>query len=429
MPSKKASKTTKSQLITDIQHVALSNGDNVVTRNFYREHGKYPESAWQKFFPKFDDFCTAAGVNCPSAISEIQGKAWTLFLPKTSSCSLEDIIEQYEIDTRVWELDRFRAKDITKDGEVAYQITAAFKKRKDMVAIYDEIQQLKNLAKSEARTPESIERPAELTGNMLEMNIPDIHFGKQAWPVETGHEPYDTKIAYTMFMRALNTLLERTSHFKFDSILFVVGNDVFNSDNIEGTTTKGTMVTTDGRYHKTFYKVRRAMVEAIEKMRLIAPVKVMVIPGNHDQLAAWHLGDSLECYFHNYTDVIIGNQPTTRKYVEFGKCMIGFTHGDKGKRDDYPLLMATEQPEMFGRTKFREMHCGHTHETKTTELHGVRVRVLPALCPPDDWHAEQGYTGNLRNAEAYVWNAKEGLINITIYNDDSQEGLVTHRSF
>src|SRR6185437_7298527 len=132
------------------------------------------------------------------------------------------------------------------------------------------------------------------------------------------------------------------------------------------------------------------MVRAIEKLRQIAPVKVVIVSGNHDQLSCWHLGDSLECYFHNYTDVEIDNLPRQRKYHQFGNVMVMFTHGHKGKRQDYPLLMATEQPQMFGSTKFRECHTGHNHMTKLDEQHGVRVRVLPALCAPDDWLATNG---------------------------------------
>ena len=40
---------------------------------------------------------------------------------------------------------------------------------------------------------------------------------------------------------------------------------------------------------------------------------------------------------------------------------------------------------------------------------GVRVRVSPALCPPDAWHAEHGFTA-LRAAEAYVWHTTDGLV-------------------
>jgi DNA repair exonuclease SbcCD nuclease subunit len=184
-------------------------------------------------------------------------------------------------------------------------------------------------------------------------------------------------------------------------------------------------VNTDGRYQKTFVIARKMIVRCIERLREIAPVKVLVVPGNHDTRATWHLGDSLECYFHRYDDVEIDNNPTPRKYFQHGNVMLMFTHGDKGKRTDYPLLMATEQRAMWGATKYRETHTGHTHMTKMDEQHGIRVRVLPALCPPDAWHSENGFVGNLRSAEGYVWNNVEGLVTQVFYNDDAFEPIET----
>jgi hypothetical protein len=107
--------------------------------------------------------------------------------------------------------------------------------------------------------------------------------------------------------------------------------------------------------------------------------------------------------------------------------MLMFTHGDKGKRTEYPSLMASERAAMWGRTLYRECHTGHTHMTKLDEKYGCRVRVLPALCPPDDWHSENGLVGNLRNAEAYIWNKDEGIICISVYCDNAQDEIVTKR--
>ncbi len=199
-------------------------------------------------------------------------------------------------------------------------------------------------------------------------------------------------------------------------MLLVVGNDLLNADNLGNSTTAGTVVTTDVRFHKTFATVRNMMIETVQRLMELAPVHVIMVPGNHDKLSVWHLGDSLECYFHEEERMTIDNSPKLRKYYEFGRVMLMFTHGDKGKRNDYPLLMATEQPEMFGRTEFREVHCGHTHQVKLDEQHGVRVRVLPALCAADDWHAEQGFVGNLKSAEAYIWNKEEGLVGTAVYS-------------
>lgn len=297
--------------------------------------------------------------------------------------------------------------------------------------ILEEIEALKKIAKESISTVHDaslrIARSKELTGNMLEVNLPDAHFGKLAWPQETGGAPYDSKITQATYAAAIDVLIQRTAVYKYDSVLYVVGNDILNANNADSETAKGTVVSSDGRYQKTFWKARNTVIETVKKLLKIAPVTVMAIYGNHDTLSSWHLADSIECYFHDNPDVTVQNDPTYRKYFEYGKNMLMFTHGDKGKRDDYPLLMASEQPAMFGRTQFREVHCGHTHETKMEEYHGVRVRILPALCPADSWHSENGYVGNLRNAEAYIWNKNEGLIGTAIYNVDSQPEITTKR--
>lgn len=422
----KKKQATLVEIVADLKRVSEENQGTTVTRNFYRENGSVSETTWQKHFPTFEEFAAAAGINEKPAISEIQGNSWSVFIPSTEFCTAEEVVKYCKVDTSVWELDRFRAKDVSKNDVAKFQISAFFKKKKNVLAIQKEIESLKELA-THSSLPPSIEHPRKTfnSGNMLEVNIPDAHFGKLAWPEETGYEPYDIKIASTMYIRAVDALIERTKNTVYEQVVYVIGNDMLNADDLEGRTTSGTQVTNDARYHKVFEVARTTTIWAIEKLRKIAPVKVIVVQGNHDQLSSWHLGDSVQCYFHQYNDVTVDNSPKMRKYHEFGNVLLGFTHGDKGDRADYPLLMATEQSAAFGRTKFREMHTGHTHQTKLDEKHGVRVRVLPALCPADDWHSENSYVGNLRNAEAYTWNKREGLTNITIFNDQSQEPIVS----
>ena len=427
----------KAQLIEDLKRVsnlAVESGTHTVsgvTRDFYRSNGMFSEKNWTKHFGTFDNFCSAAGVNQPSMVSKVEGSNWSVFIPSTTLCSATDVIEFCKVDLSTWELERFRAKDVTKSGDElpAFQISAFFKKRTNIIKIRKEIQALKNLAESQSVEPDVSWMKTEESGNMLEVNIPDVHFGKLAWPEETGYEPYDIKIASAMYIRAVKALIDRVKNTKYDQVLYVIGNDMLNADDLEGRTTSGTQVTNDARYHKTFDVVRTTVIWAIQELRKIAPVKVIVVQGNHDQLSSWHLGDSIQCYFHAYTDVTVDNSPKQRKYHEFGSVLLGFTHGDKGDRSDYPLLMATEQSAAFGRTKFREFHTGHTHQTKLDEKHGIRVRVLPALCPADDWHSENNYVGNLRNAEAYTWNEREGLTNIAIFNDQSQDMIATTTVF
>jgi hypothetical protein len=291
----------------------------------------------------------------------------------------------------------------------------------------DELEALKGLAKQEiGRVPKAVSTPKD-TGILLEIATPDLHVGKLAHSIETGGRPYDVKIAIATFERALEALVARTAIYNVEEILLVAGNDLFNSDSPENETTAGTAVSCDGRFHKTFHHVRNMMVKAVERLRQIAKVHVLIVPGNHDRLTAYHLGDSLECYFHADPQVRVTNTPAVRKYVEWGKCLIGFCHGDEGRRTEYAQLMAAENPQAWGRTQFREVHTGHYHKQQLEEFHGVRVRILSALCPPDDWHSANGYVGAIRQAEAFVWSKAEGLLAEVFYNDDAHEVIKTHK--
>ena len=303
-----------------------------------------------------------------------------------------------------------------------FQVKAFLVRKNDVIAARNEIAELKALAKKEASIPIKVRKLNKATGHVLEINIADHHFGKLAWKAETGDQNYDTKIALQCFQRALETILDRVSAYSFDEIIFIIGNDLFNADDTEGRTTKGTYVSSDIRYHKTFSVVRTAMTDAIERLRrLTKMVRVILVSGNHDHLSVWHLGDSLECFFTKYDDVSIDNSPKYHKYYQYGKVMVAWTHGDKGKIKDLPLLMATEQPAMFGATKFREAHTGHKHHKSVEEQHGVIVRILSSLSPADAWHAEQGFTGNLRSAEAFIWHKDEGLVGTIIYTDSRED--------
>lgn len=338
--------------------------------------------------------------------------------------TLADLIRVCQIDTAEWEIVSWvankweaAAKDDASGKLVSkplFQVKATMRRKVDVARARQEIVALLADAKRGIKAWPSPKRPP-LGEHLLEVSIPDLHIGKLAWSEETFGANYDHKIAVALYREALETLIARTAAFKFSRIVLPVGNDLFHSDTKAGTTTGGTPLDTDSRFQKTYVAGRRLMVESIERLRQIAPVTVVMVPGNHDALTTFTLGDSLECWYHATDDVDVLNAPTPRKYLRHGNVMLLWTHGDKGKRDRLPLLMATEQAEMFGATKYREAHVGHLHQLQVKEDMGVRVRISPALCPPDAWHAENHFVGNQRAAEAFVWCPNEGLVSIATY--------------
>lgn len=256
---------------------------------------------------------------------------------------------------------------------------------------------------------------SRVTGKMLELHIPDLHVSKLAWALETGWENWDTEIAQATYLEAIAGLLDRTSAFTFDRIVLVIGSDMSHSDNLFNTTTMGTPQDVDGRYQKNFIVTRQMLSKTINSLKALAPVDGIVIPGNHDTLTSWHLGDSLECLYHADPSVTIENSPRFRKYYQWGKVMLMFAHGNKGKLVEYPTVMAVEEPNMWAATCYREAHTGDKHQLQVQEKYGVRIRISPALCPPDAWHSNSFYVGNLRSAEAFCWDSEEGLISQATY--------------
>jgi hypothetical protein len=202
--------------------------------------------------------------------------------------------------------------------------------------------------------------------NLLEISIFDLHIGKLAWAGET-FENYDVKIARHRFLTSIKKILKGASGFNFERILFPIGNDFFNSDTIENTTTKGTPQDEDLRWQKTFDVGCTLLVDAINLLKQTGvPVDVVNIPGNHDFERSFYMGKFLQGWFNNDSMVNINNGASSRKYYRYGNLLLGLTHGSEEKESSLPLIMATdiESKPMWSETKFHEWHLGHIHRKR-----------------------------------------------------------------
>jgi hypothetical protein len=297
-----------------------------------------------------------------------------------------------------------------------------------LAKVYDDFEALGKAAKRSK--PPKVRRGQEKV--LAEISAPDLHIGKLAWAPETNWGHYDVRLAEEAFTDAIDALVMRVQSQPeaVERVLFPIGNDLVQTDNLMGTTTSGTYVDSDSRYIKSFRRACALMQWAIDRLTQVAPVHALIVPGNHDRLTAFHVGDVLHAYYRQVAEVTIDNRPTLRKYVRYGTCLLGFTHGSEEKEADLPLIMANEAADEWPLTNHREWHIGHFHKmrerrfTAGDSFGGVRVRVLPALCAPDAWHAMRGYVGELRAAEAYLWSERDGYVGHfahTLYPDRSGE--------
>lgn len=318
---------------------------------------------------------------------------------------------------------------ITKTNKQFY-IKIKLRPRKDFTATNKFRKEIIDEVKSYSPVVKLRDYKLKSTGNLLEVNIPDIHLGKLSWAEETGFLNYDIKIAVTRFENAFDNLLYKAlQENKFEKVLFIVGNDLFNSDNAYPypTTSRGTPQQDDARWQKSFREGRKMIVRAIEKLKLVAPVEVLVIPGNHDFQKAFYLGEVLEAKYYNDANVNVNNSPKTRKYFAWGKCLLGFAHGARKDEGEQRLFanLNHEAPKMLGINPtdmlYKEWHCGDIHHYKEVaakgtkkavdkyaeDIDGVVIKYLRTLMFNDEWESRSGYISQ-KGAHFFVWNKDEG---------------------
>ena len=349
----------------------------------------------------------------------------------------KDLARVCEIDLQEWEIERWVCnvwEGFAKVGDKGserietvqnHQVKAWLKRRVPVVATREIVGGL--LATFKKTAPKGFPKPKKpkRSGIMLEAGLYDHHFGLLAWGEETGWGNYDMKEASEIWSRALEAIVERSAVFAPEKILFPIGNDLVHIDSRKGMTTAGTPQDIDTRYRKIVQGVRALVCDTVERLAAnVAPVEIISVPGNHDWETTFHITDALDCYFHNHKGVKVRNEPSKRKYVQWGGNLIMVTHGNQRggqtKLRGLANVMAAERPEAWSKSHTKEIHCGHLHHETVYEHYGVVVRRIRSLSPPSAWASEEGFVGAKRGAEAFVFHDRDGLIATTRFSVDDR---------
>lgn len=254
--------------------------------------------------------------------------------------------------------------------------------------------------------------PAKKYTGGSEMLVPcffDVHFSKLAHADETG-EHYDYKIAKQRVIDSAKNYMDKLTDRSFEKILFVIGNDYFNSES-DGATFNNTKQDNDSRYSKMFKKGVETLIEVINMFSEKAPVEVVLVPGNHDTVISFYAACVLEAFYRNDENVTVDCLPKTRKYHRYGTNLIGLTHGSEEKNRIYGL-MQVEAAKDWGETTTHEWLIGHLHKEGVTEDMGVVVRRIPSLTGTDAWHSKMGYTMSNKKSCAFIYHKDLGLTDV-----------------
>lgn len=432
--------------IVEAQHDVNSKYEapiRIAAKNNRKSHGYF----WS--FKKYDNIFISkkviSEVKSPEKVSQ-QSNGKEMTIETNTIKTLPQLLKAVEANMDVWDVSKWIANkwDMTdKHGNIHtnWQVKAWLDKKIEHI---DDLNSFKRSLIEDLKKEYSPKIELKYTlqntpfQNLLLLNIPDLHLGKQSWAEETGFRNYDIKIAVDEYNKAVNDLLSKAVHFThIDKILFVVGNDLFNSDNAYPltTTTAGTPQQDDVRWQKVFKLGRNLMIETIEKLKLIASVDVKVIPGNHDFQKSFYLGDVLEIKYEHDPNVNVDNSPKTRKYYNWGNSIIGLTHGARKDEGEGRLFsnMSHEGPKhcetSWKDIKFKTWYCGDIHHYKEVrqkgtkkavdqyaeDIDGVLIKYLRTLMFNDEWEAKKGFISQ-KGAHCFVINNEQGEIAEFKYN-------------
>lgn len=253
-----------------------------------------------------------------------------------------------------------------------------------------------------------IKRKYTTEGHCLVLSLADVHIGKLCNEWETG-EKYNSSIAIQRTLEGVRGILDKSSGFNIDKIVFIGGNDILHIDNPRRTTTSGTPQDTDGMWYQNFMLAKQLYVDILQMLISIADVHFVFNPSNHDYTNGFFLAQVIESYFKDCDNITFDVSISHRKYYTYYNNLIGSTHGDGAKLENLPLLMASESKQ-WSESKHRYIYTHHVHHKIAKDFIGCTIESLRSPSGSDSWHHRNGYQHAPKAIEGFIHHKDFGQI-------------------
>jgi hypothetical protein len=247
-------------------------------------------------------------------------------------------------------------------------------------------------------------------GKLLVLPIADFHYGLVSDKYSNGND-YDLEIAEQLFFDVINDVVESNKAKTFEKVLFVVGNDATNSDNLSGTTAKGTPQDECALWFTVVDRITRLFVKGINILReeLKLPIDITYVPSNHDLHTMFGVMQTINAYYKDDNNITVDTSPLPRKYYKFGKNVLAFSHDVKVK--EALKIVSTEAKDMWSDSNRTIYMLAHLHQSMVYEKQGMlELLRLPTISGYSRWTNGQGYVQTERKNQAFIIDFHKGII-------------------
>jgi len=221
---------------------------------------------------------------------------------------------------------------------------------------------------------------------LFEIPIFDPHFGVNTFE---DYENVQQQIA--------NYILSK----EWETILFVIGQDLFHNDDFRGRTTSGTLIEVVDM-ERAWEDVHRFYIPLFElALENAKNVNIIYSRGNHDETLGWAFVKSIE---RLYPQIEVDSRQAEHKIFTYHNVLLGYTHGDKVNDKkivrNFEALFRIE----MAKANRRIIKRGHLHTHKQFDDNGTHVIALGTGAKTDQWHLDNGYVGNHKAFEVFMYD-------------------------
>lgn len=223
--------------------------------------------------------------------------------------------------------------------------------------------------------------------------LQDYHYGRLSSILETFDATTPAEQEKLLF-EALNDIFGKIQGFGEADVCYItVGGDFTNSDNSKLETTKGTPQDSFPSHVALMVGSSFLLVRIVDfALQFFNKVKLIGTRGNHDSDTSVSQYLFLYAWYRNNERVETnGLKFHPRQYTSYCNTLLAFMHGDGGKVKDWPIIIANEASELWGKTKHRVLIQGHYHHRINQDLSGIQRIQTPSMASEDRYSTLQGY--------------------------------------
>lgn len=246
---------------------------------------------------------------------------------------------------------------------------------------------------------------------MIMLTIADLHLGRYCNKKDTGLD-YNLSIAKDYFHHIIDELMGWQEMLKAGTLLYTIGNDYFNYDNINGTTSKGTPLMSSCTYREMYEEGLNLQIEALCKIRKIChftKIVVQMVQGNHDELLDYTMYLTLKKLFETDDMFEFSDDYKPIQKYEFGNNLIVQQHGDIN-----PKQLVSRLPVICGKEwsdhENRYFISNHRHSGKKEEdLNSIKWIQQNTIIPTDSYEYKLGFIGEIADQSMYAFDKQDGM--------------------